>query len=137
MSGSFPVRVYASALPDPQHFHDTVTINIEFQNGSIGNIAYFANGSKSLAKEYIEVYQGGVTGIVKDFKALEVYSVGKPYRKKLMGQDKGQKGMIEAFLGAIKSGGAQPINPEEIFNVTRATLSVLESIQKKAAVSLG
>ena len=82
------------------------------------------------------MYQGGVTGIVKDFKELEVHGVGKPYRKKLIGQDKGQKGMIEAFLGAIKSGGALPICPEEIFSVTRATLSVLESLQQRAAVLL-
>lgn len=136
MSGTLPVRVYASSLPDPQHRHDTVTINLEFENGSIGSIAYFANGSKSLAKEYLEVYQCGITGIVKDFKELEVYGVGRPYRKKLFSQDKGQEEMIKAFLGAIKNGTAQPISMAEIFCVTRATFAVLESIQKKGMVSI-
>lgn len=136
MSNSLPVRVYASVFPDPQHLHDTVTINMEFENGSIGNIAYFANGSKSLAKEYIEVYQNGVTGILKDFKELEVYGSGKPYRKKLFSQDKGQKAMLDAFLGAIKNGTAQPISIAEIFCVTHATFAVLESIQKKEMVSI-
>lgn len=136
MSGSLPVRVAAFALPDPQNCHDTVAITVEFANGSVGNIGYFANGSKSLAKEYIEVYQGGVSGILKDFKELEVYGKGKPFRKKLFSQDKGQKAMLEAFLLAIKNGTAQPISVNEIFCVTRTTFAVLESLQQKVVVSI-
>lgn len=136
MAGSLPVRVAAFVLPDPKNHHDTVAITVEFANGSVGNIGYYANGTKSLAKEYIEVYQGGVSGIVKDFKELEVYGKGKPHRKKLFSQDKGQKAMLEAFLLAIKNGTAQPISVKEIFCVTRATFAVLESIQQKAMIPI-
>ncbi|MCJ7603813.1 MAG: bi-domain-containing oxidoreductase [Desulfobulbaceae bacterium] len=136
MCGSLPKNVYASALPDSRHLNDTVTFNLEFENGSIGTIAYFANGAKSLAKEYIEIYKSGSTGIIRDFKELEIHGSGKPYRKKLFGQDKGQKKMIAEFLGAIKSGGIPPIGLDEIFSATRATFAVLESLQKHAPVEL-
>lgn len=136
MSGSLPVRVYASALPDPQHLNDTVSINVEFENGSIGTIAYFSNGSKSLSKEYVEVYQSGLTGILRDFKELEIYGAGKPYRKKIMGQDKGQKLMIAEFLGAIQNGEVSPIRLDEIFSVTRATFAIIESLQRHASVEI-
>ena len=35
---------------------DTTSINIKFENGSIGTIHYFANGSKSYPKERLEIF---------------------------------------------------------------------------------
>jgi len=136
ISGCLPLRVYASALPDPLHLQDTVCINIEFENGSIGTIAYYANGSKALFKEYIEIYQSGLTAIVKDFKELEIYGNAKPFKKKLMGQDKGQKNMLAAFIDAIITGEAAPISAEDIFRVTQAVFAVLESLQEKGPVKI-
>ncbi|AGF78355.1 putative dehydrogenase [Desulfocapsa sulfexigens DSM 10523] len=136
MCGSLPKSVYSSALPDPQSLNDTVSINLEFEDGSIGTIAYFANGAKSLAKEYVEIYTSGSTGIIRDYKELEIHGSGKVFRKKLMGQDKGQKKMLGDFLGAIKDGGVPPITPDEIFAVTRATFAVLESLRRREVVLL-
>jgi polar amino acid transport system substrate-binding protein len=136
MSGSLPARVYASALPDSQDLNDTVTINLEFADGSTGTIAYLANGAKSLAKEYVEIYKSGNTGIIRDFKELEIHGSGKPYRKKLMSQDKGQKEMLARFIEAVKDGKTPPIIPDEIFSVTRLAFYVLESIRTRAAISV-
>lgn len=136
LCGSLPERVYASALADPKHLNDTVNINVEFANGSIGTVSYFANGSKSLAKEYIEVYSSGTTGIIKDFKTLEVYSGRKPYRKKLLVQDKGQAVMVKAFINSIKDGGQPILRPDEIFGVTRATFAAIASLKSRKAISL-
>ena len=133
---SLPVRVHAVALPDPNHLNDTVTINLEFKNGSIGTIAYYANGSKSLAKEYIEIYQAGLTGILKDFKELEIFTKSRPQRKKLLNQNKGQAFMLKAFIDLIKNGGKPLINPEEIFAVTKATFGVVASLQHRQVVSI-
>ena len=100
---------FASTLPDPAGCEDTLAINLQFQNGSIGTIAYVANGSKELFKEYIEVHQAGVTAVLKDFKELVVFGSGRPYSKKLISQDKGQKEMVRAFIAAVRDGGATPI----------------------------
>ena len=137
MSGSLPTSVFASALPDNHHLNDTVSINLEFQNGSVGTIAYFTNGAKGLAKEYIEIYQNGLTVVIKDFKVLQVFGGSKPLKKKLLVQDKGQKEMISTFLNAILYGGTSPIDVNEIFAVTRATFSVIESLQNKRVVRVG
>lgn len=136
MCGALPMRVYASAMSDPQNLNDTVAINIEFDNGSVGTIAYYANGSKSLAKEYFEVYKDGVTGSIKDFRELEISGSGKPFRKKLSGQDKGQKKMIEVFIQSIKEGKKSPITPQEIFAVTRATFGIEESLHLRQTVQI-
>lgn len=94
---------------------------------------FFANGSKSLEKEYVEVYHAGITGILRNFKELEIYGGGKPERKKLINQDKGQKLMVASFLKAIKEGEA-PIPIEDILAVSRTTFKVMESLRGREAL---
>jgi len=132
--GALPVRVYAVALPDPGNLQDVVNVSLEFANGSIGTISYFANGSKSLEKEYVEVYQAGTTGILRNFKELEMYAGGKLERKKLINQDKGQKMMVESFVKTVKEGGQAPIPLAGIVAVSRTTFKVLESLRSREAL---
>jgi predicted dehydrogenase/threonine dehydrogenase-like Zn-dependent dehydrogenase len=133
---SLPVQVHAMAIPDPEGLNDTVSVNLAFANGSIGTICYFANGSKELPKEHIEVYSAGMTVVLRDFKELEVYSAGKPRRMKSFVQDKGQAGMVRAFIKSIKDGGMPLIAPQEVIAVTRATFAAVESLKTRQAVSL-
>lgn len=136
MCGSLPTRVYASAVPDPQGLNDTVAINLSFANGSVGSVNYYANGSRDMGKEYIEVYASGTTGIIRDFRELEVFGQGRPQHKKLLNQDKGQSTMVRRFLERIKTGGEPLIPADEMFTVTRACFAVLESLSTRKVVSL-
>jgi polar amino acid transport system substrate-binding protein len=136
LNDSLPVSVFASALPDAAGLQDTVNINITFQNGSTGVIAYFANGPKSLFKEYVEVYRAGTTAILKDFKELQVFGSGKPFTKSLFSQDKGQKEMVRVFIDAIRKGSAAPIPFEDIYMTTLTTFRVLESLRTKSNIIL-
>lgn len=128
MCGSLPCKVSASALPDAQGLNDTVNILVDFENGSTGVVAYYANGSKALSKEYFEVYHAGTTGIIHDFKKCEIYGKGVD-RKTLSSQDKGQKKMMSCFFQAL-SEGKLPIEMNDIFSVTKATFAALKSIQE-------
>lgn len=126
--GSNPTQVSASVLADPEGLNDTVNILVDFENGSTGVVAYYANGPKSLPKEYMEVYSSGKAGIIYDFKKCEIYG-RKVETHKLSTQDKGQKNMMAAFFDSLK-GGSLPIPLDEIFSVTKATFAVLKSIQQ-------
>lgn len=134
LNGSLPVSVYASALPDAGGFNDTVNININFANGSTGVVAYYANGPKSMPKEYIEVFHNGSSGVINNFKELRMFGKTKQ-KKKLLNLDKGQKIMVELFLKSILNG--EPLIPfEEIYSVTKATFAVLESIKTGNVVKI-
>lgn len=133
INGSLPEKISAFAIPDVNGLNDTVNISIFFKNGSIGTISYFANGSKEVPKEYLEIYASGTTAILEDFKKLRIYGKGKPQTSKLFNQNKGQKEMVEAFLNELMKSGNSPIPMEEIFSVTRATFRVLDSIQNGGA----
>ena len=128
INGSLPIKVSASALKDPFGLNDTVTILILFENGSTGVVAYYSNGSKALAKEYIEVFSGGTTCIINDFKELKIYGNGKPFKKKLFNQNKGQKEMVQLYLNNLLSNKDALIPLDEIYAVTKTTFKIIESI---------
>lgn len=124
-----PIRVHAMAMEDPQRLQDTVSINLDFANGSTGTVAYIANGSTAFDKEYVEVHCGGASGILRDFRGLEIHGARKPLRKKLISQDKGQKEMVNAFLESVRDGSPSPIPQEHLFSVSLASFRVLDSIR--------
>lgn len=128
MCGSLPVKVAASAMPDPQGLNDTVNITIEFANGSTGVVAYYANGPKSLPKEHFEAYHAGTAGIIEDFRRAEVYG-RKSEKMKKANQDKGQPEMMRQFFDALAQ-GRLPIPMDQIFAVTKACFAALESIRE-------
>ncbi len=136
MNGSLPVEVYAAVMEEPSHLEDTVVATLRFENGSIGTIGYFANGSKSLPKEYIEIYRAGVTGVLSDFRELKLYGKGKPARKKLVGQNKGQPEMMARFLESVREGKPSPIPFPEIHAGMLATFLAVESLRTRERKTL-
>ena len=135
MCGSIPIKVSAMALPDCHGLNDTVNVLIEFENGSTGVLAYYANGSKLMPKEYFEVYSSGMTATLNDFKECTIY--GKKQKKyKLATQDKGQKNMVAEYITGLRN-GQQPIPQKDIFATTAATFGILRSLSEGgSAVSI-
>ncbi|MFC1896915.1 Gfo/Idh/MocA family protein, partial [Thermodesulfobacteriota bacterium] len=136
VNGSMPVSVYAAALKDAQGLNDTVNISLSFENGSIGNISYFANGSKFLPKEYVEIHSMGATLALTDFRQLEVFTNRRDFKKKLISQDKGQKGAVAEFLEFVKKGSPPPISFEEIYTSSLASFKAVESLRTGKAIKI-
>lgn len=129
INGSLPETVFASAMPDSQNHQDTLSINLNFANGSIGTICYFANGDKSLPKELLEVYAHGCTAVLDDFRTLTIHAGGRKQTKKLFSQDKGQKAEVQAFLDGILQNQGAPIAFEEIYSTSQVTFRIIESLR--------
>lgn len=132
MCGSIPVKVSAIALPDSQGLNDTLNVNIEFENGSTGVLAYYANGAKSMPKEYFEVHAAGMSASLNDFKECTIYGK-KAEKHKLTTQDKGQKKMVEEYFAGLRH-GQQPIPMRDVFATTATTFGVLKSLQEGGGV---
>lgn len=127
--------IAATAMDDPNTLNNTVCINMTFANGSIASINYFANGSKNLAKEQIEVFCGGTIARIDDFKSLTVYNQSEnttKYKK----QDKGHAEEMRLYLKSIKDGTDSPISFEQSCQSTFLTLKVLQSIKEKRSIIL-
>ena len=130
LNGSLPVKVSATALPDANQLNDTLNILIQFKNGSSGVVAYYANGSKSMTKEYVEVFSAGISVTLNNFKELKIYGKGKANKTKILNQNKGQKEMVTAFVDGLLKNGQAPIPFDNVVAVTKASFKVLESIKQ-------
>ena len=136
LSGSLPVSVFAAALPDAEKNNDTLNIQLSFANGSLGVVSYYANGPKSLPKEYIEVFQSGTAGILSNFKELQIFGK-KKVKKTLFNQDKGQSVMMAEFINSLLNECSSPISFDEISYVTKACFAVIESLKIGLPVKIG
>ena len=136
MAGALPLSVHACAVPDPEHHNDTLAVNLTFENGSIGNICYIANGDKSLPKERVEIHKHGCSAVLNDFKQLHLHVNGKKKTTKIMSQDKGQKAEVEAFVDAVRNGGDAPIPFEELYLSSLTTFKIIESIRTGQALKI-
>ena len=104
---------------------DTANIQLSFEDGSIGTIHYYANGSKSFPKERLEVFaQGGVLQL-DNYRKLIGFGWPRFKKMNLWQQDKGQKACVKAFIDAISKGSKFPIPIEEIFEVSRISIELL------------
>jgi predicted dehydrogenase/threonine dehydrogenase-like Zn-dependent dehydrogenase len=101
---------------------DTASIQLKFEDGSIGTIHYFANGHKGLAKERLEVFCEGKVASLDNFRSIEGHgwSIKSPGGR----QDKGHSSEVAAFVRAVEQGGAWPIPLKELVEVTRVTLDM-------------
>lgn len=122
--------VMAVALDASIQQNDTCAITLKMENGSIANISYFSNGSPKLPKEHIEIFAGGSSAVIQDFKTLELADKNGMRKTKLQKQDKGHAAEIEAFASAVKSGKALPVSVEESLHATLVTFAVVESLRR-------
>ncbi len=127
------VAVQAVALPDQGKYHqDNMHITLEYADGSIGSIAYLANGTKTYPKERVEVFCGGRIAVLDDFRALDLISSARKqsYRSHFR-QDKGHRASWAAFVDAVQGGKAAPIPYDQLIAVSKAAILAGKAAAKK------
>lgn len=123
------------AVELPVQARDCVAMSLTFADGSIGTILYLADGSPRVPKERVEGYAGDRTGILDDYRSLELMGSTGTRKSRPRRQDKGHHEEVAAFLRAIE-GGEPPVALDEVANVSIATLAVVESLRTARPVSL-
>jgi predicted dehydrogenase/threonine dehydrogenase-like Zn-dependent dehydrogenase len=138
LAGDPPISVTAQVLPDAGRYReDNVIMNFAFPDGSIGSLAYLANGDKAFSKERLEVFCTGRVGVLDDFRSLSLLQNGRKqtFRSRLR-QDKGHRAEWQAFSSAINTGSAAPIPYRHLFAVSRATFAAVEAMRTGEKVSI-
>ncbi len=119
------------SIPD----EDNVSIVLNYKNGSTATISYFAYGDSSMPKEYVEVFGNGISLQMNDFRDLIIYKSGKANKEKSSNQDKGFVNEFKAFKEAVKN-GKDAIEFESLYNTTKTTFKILESIRDQKSVEV-
>lgn len=139
LTGSKPKSVYARCINSENkqvRNFDNVAIIIEFEDGSVGNILYLANGDSSVPKEYCEVYSGGRTAVMNNFRETVFYANGKKKARKYDGK-KGHKEEVEHFVNLVKGKAKVELSFESIYLTTLTTFKIMDSLRsgKKENIS--
>ncbi|MDQ6652309.1 MAG: Gfo/Idh/MocA family oxidoreductase, partial [Acidobacteriota bacterium] len=139
LAGAVTTRVYAEPLASRSYDvidEDSVFVTLRFADGSNGSIAYLAEGDKGMAKERVEIFGGGKTFVLEDFRRATLHSSGKEKRLRMRGQDKGQANEVREVCRAVLEGGPAPIALYDLAATTRATFRIVESLRSGLPVEV-
>jgi len=138
LTGSTPQTIIARALPDSGLYsRDNLLITLEFANGSLGTVTYVANGNKSSGKESLEVFGGGLSARLDDFRKLVIHDGNRSVKRVArLRRDKGHRAEWRAITAYLTGNGPIPISFEEIVHSTQATLAAQRGLQDGEPITL-
>ena len=134
---SRPVRVSAQTVwpaTGRLPFPDSVTAQIEFADGSCGQLVYSAEGDSSWPKEICTVFGAGLTAELENFKTLAIHQRRKRTSKDYAG--KGHAEQMAAWTAFLRGESPHPIAFEEARRSMLLTFAALEAIQLGRAVTV-
>jgi predicted dehydrogenase/threonine dehydrogenase-like Zn-dependent dehydrogenase len=136
--GSRPVSVETHALPDQYRYRqDNYAVTIRFENGSIGQLTYVANGNKSFSKEALEIFGGGMAARLDDYSRLEICSGSRRItRAAHLSADKGHQAEWKAIVQHLRGKGPTPIDFPDLVASMRTTLAAYRSLVEGQPIPL-
>ena len=135
--GSKPVRVSAQTTWPPSGrlpFPDSITAQVEFADGSCGQLIYSAEGDSSFPKEVFTVYAAGIVARCENFLKLSIHRGRKEATHKFA--SKGHAEEMKAWAAFLRGESAHPLPYAQSRTSMHVTFGALESIQQAASVEL-
>jgi polar amino acid transport system substrate-binding protein len=111
-----------------------VSVQVVFADGSVGHLTYVANGASSMPKESLEIYGGGRSATMDNFREVVFYD-GRNKRTKRFSGDKGHAAEMKAVVDGLRE-GKPPISFESLVLTSRVTFAILESLRCGARVNV-
>ena len=134
---SRPVRVSAQTVwpaAGRLPFPDSVTAQVEFADGSCGQLVYSAEGDTSWPKEVCTVFGAGLTAELENFKTLAVHRQRKRTSKDFNG--KGHAEQMAAWTAFLRAESPHPVPFTEARRSMLLTFAAVEAIQQGRAVDV-
>ncbi|GAB4021431.1 bi-domain-containing oxidoreductase [Spirosoma koreense] len=142
LTGSRVASVCMNTMGQENETSDVASMLLRYENGSMGVINYFSNGSKAYAKERVEVYSQERTLVLDNFRQLSGYGF-RGFSRMAGRQNKGHAELISQLIRQVRGvpGQMNESKPElipfaEIVNTTQTTLAALLSSREKRWVEV-
>ena len=137
LAGSKVRSVSAAMIGGGVAIHeDKMSITLAFEDGSIGSVNYFANGSKSYPKELLEVFSDGRVARMDNFRRTTGYGFKGFKSVRTWRQDKGHAAEFAAFVERVAAGGEPLIPLAELVNVTLASFAAMTAAREGRTIVL-
>ena len=134
---SRPVRVSAQTVwpaAGRLPFPDSVTAQVEFADGSCGQLVYSAEGDSSWPKEICTVFGAGLTAELQNFKTLAIHRQRKRTASNFEG--KGHAEQMAAWTAFLRAESGHPVPFEAARRSMLLTFAAMESIQQGRSVAV-
>ena len=134
---SQPVRVSAQTVwpaAGRLPFPDSITAQIEFADGSCGQLVYSAEGDSSWPKEICTVFGAGLTAELTNFKTLSIHRQRKHTAKEFDG--KGHAEQMAAWTGFLRGESPHPVPFDQARRSMLLTFAAVEAIQTGHSVDI-
>tara|TARA_B000000565_G_scaffold190319_1_gene145115 strand:- start:683 stop:2800 length:2118 start_codon:yes stop_codon:yes gene_type:complete len=118
-------KLSASGLGSTKKRFENFSSSFTHDNGSLSNLIYFSEGSKSYSREIFEVIQNGCHYKITDFKVLEIYKAKR--RKNSFKFDFGFQNQLDFFLSEAPELNYQDNLLDEI-NTMELTFDLVEEL---------
>ena len=104
IANSRVTNIHVESVSASVQVPDTFSLTLNFENGDLANILYYANGSGKYRKESIKCIGGGKVFEIDNFKRLRGFGPGIAINKKSMRQLKGQDECFANFAKHVEGG---------------------------------
>jgi predicted dehydrogenase/threonine dehydrogenase-like Zn-dependent dehydrogenase len=137
LTDSKPVRVFAQTTWPPRGrtpFPDSVAAQVEFADGSSGQLIYTAEGDSRFPKETLTVFAAGGVAEITNFQQLLLHSQRES--QKFSYSSKGHAEQMAAWAAFLRSEREHPLSCEQSRTSMLLTFAVLDSIQQARTVEI-
>jgi predicted dehydrogenase/threonine dehydrogenase-like Zn-dependent dehydrogenase len=134
---SRPLRVSAQTVwpaAGRLPFPDSVTAQIEFADGSCGQLVYSAEGDSSWPKEICTVFGAGLTAELENFKTLNIHRKRKRTSRSFEG--KGHAEQMAAWTAFLRGESPHPVPFEEARRSMLLTFAAVEALQQGRSIDV-
>lgn len=135
--GCLPVRVSAQTtwpVTGRMPYPDSVAAQVEFEDGSCGQLSYSAEGDSKYPKETLNVFGAGLVAEIVNYQQLVIHRGRK--RKTFSYNSKGHAEEMASWVSFLKGESEHPLPYEESRRSMLLTFAVLDAIQQRRVVDV-
>lgn len=133
--GAAPVRVAAQTVwpaTGRSPFPDSVTAQVEFADGSCGQLVYTAEGDTTWPKEVCTVFGAGFVAEIVNFQELVLHRGRKSTKQRFLG--KGHKEQMTAWARYLRAEADHPLPYAQSRQSMLLTFATLEALRNGGSV---
>ncbi|HZO84385.1 MAG TPA: Gfo/Idh/MocA family oxidoreductase, partial [Verrucomicrobiae bacterium] len=134
---SRPVRVLAQTtwpVSGRTAFPDSISAQVQFDDGSCGQLIYTAEGDPGFPKETLTVFASGMVAEIANFQRLKIHRGRK--EKSFNYNSKGHAEEIQAWLKFLHAHAEHPLAYAQARRSMLLTFAALESIRQGSSVDV-
>ena len=135
--GSRPIRVAAQnvwPVSGPVNAADSIAAQVEFEDGSCGQLVYTAEGDPTYPKETVSIFAAGLAADIVNYQELRIHQRRKATAHKYT--SKGHAEEMQAWAAYLRGQTTHPLPYEQSRQSMLLTFATMRALQERGSVEV-